>query len=354
MDLFQQTIFANTILNWAISGGILVLAFLLLMGLRGLLLLRLRKLSQQTETDLDNFITHLVERTKIIFLFFVALWLSTLNLTLPTKINDFIRTAIIIASLIQAALWGLGLIDYIIGRKLTVNTEDPAADQTTTSALKLVAKIVLWSIVVLLILENITGMEVDALIASLGIGGIAVALAVQNILEDLFSSITIALDRPFVIGDFITIGDFSGTVEHIGLKSTRIRSLSGEQLVFSNADLLSSRIRNYKRMDRRRVLFNLGVTYQTPVEKLKIIPQIIRETIAGQGNTSFERAHFKSLGDFSLNFEVVYFVEVPDYNLYVETLQAINLALFERFSNEGIEFAYPTQTLYLERELQAK
>jgi small-conductance mechanosensitive channel len=203
-------------------------------------------------------------------------------------------------------------------------------------------------VALLLILDNL-GIDITALVAGLGVGGIAVALAVQNILGDLFASLSIVLDKPFAVGDFIIIDDYLGSVEHVGLKTTRLRSLSGEQLVMSNADLLSSRIRNYGRMYERRIVFSLGVTYQTPRDKLKKIPGIIRDAVEAQDQTRFDRSHFKGYGSFSLDFETVYHVLQPDYNLYMDIQQAVNFAIHERFEAEGIEFAYPTQTLFVER-----
>ena len=195
-------------------------------------------------------------------------------------------------------------------------------------------------------LDNL-GVNVSALIAGLGVGGIAVALAVQNILGDLFASFSIVLDKPFVIGDFIIVENFLGTIEHIGLKTTRVRSLSGEQLIFSNTDLLKSRIRNYKRMYERRIVFSIGVVYQTSHEKLTKIPNIIKHIINQQEQTRFDRAHFKEYGPYALNFEIVYWIENPDYNIYMEIQQAINLKIFQQFESEGIEFAYPSQSLYI-------
>jgi small-conductance mechanosensitive channel len=190
--------------------------------------------------------------------------------------------------------------------------------------------------------------------ASLGVAGIAVALALQNVLSDLFASMSIALDKPFVIGDFIIIGDFMGTVEKIGVKTTRLRSLSGEYLIFANSDMLSSRIRNYTRMHERRIVFSLGVTYNTPYEKLHLIPTMIQKIIEAQEETRFDRAHFASYGDFSLNFEIVYYVLSADYNRYMDIQQAINLAIFKAFEDTGIEFAFPTQTLYMANPVEAR
>lgn len=227
--------------------------------------------------------------------------------------------------------------------------EEDAATVTTFTALGFIGRIALWTVVLLLALDNL-GVEVSALIAGLGIGGVAVALALQNVLGDLFASLSIVLDKPFVIGDFIIVDNYLGTIEHVGLKTTRVRSLSGEQLIFANSDLLKSRIRNYKRMVERRIVFTLGVTYQTPYEKLKKIPQIIKEVLEKQENARLDRAHFKEYGDFSLNYEIVYYVQSPDYYLYMDIQQAVNLEIYRRFQEEGIEFAYPTQTLFLRRE----
>ena len=180
-------------------------------------------------------------------------------------------------------------------------------------------------------------------------GGIAVALALQTILGDLFASLSIVLDKPFAVGDFLNVGEMLGTVEYVGLKTTRLRSLSGEQLVFANADLLNSRIRNYGRMFERRVPFEIGVTYQTPRDKLKLIPIIIREAVEQQDKTRFDRSNFKAYGDFALIFETVYYIKGPDYNEYMNIQEAVLLYIHERFEAEGIEFAYPTQLVYVKQ-----
>jgi small-conductance mechanosensitive channel len=197
------------------------------------------------------------------------------------------------------------------------------------------------------------GVNVTTLIAGLGISGIAVALAVQNVLGDLFASFSIVFDKPFVIGDFIIVGDYLGTVEYVGLKTTRIRSLSGEQLVFSNGDLLKSRIRNFKRMFERRVVFTIGVLYQTTYEHLIEIPKMIQSIIENQSQVRFDRAHFKEYGAYSLNFEIVYWIQNPDYNVYMDIQQTINLSIFKQFKEKGIEFAYPTQTLFVQNDLSS-
>jgi small-conductance mechanosensitive channel len=214
---------------------------------------------------------------------------------------------------------------------------------TTINTVGFLLRMLLWIILLLIALDNF-GVNVTTLIAGMGIGGIAVALAVQNVLRDLFASFSIVLDKPFVIGDFIIVDDLLGTVEHIGIKTTRIRSLSGEQLIFSNTDLLNSRIRNFKRMYERRVVFPISILYQTAIEKIEAIPAMIRNIIEDQDLVRFDRAHFKEYGAYSINFEIVYWIKDPDYNIYMDIQQTINIAIFKLFKEANIQFAY--QTLY--------
>ncbi len=204
-----------------------------------------------------------------------------------------------------------------------------------------------WATFVMLALDNL-GIDVGPMIAGLGIGGLALGLALQGTLSDLFASFSIVFDRPFTVGDYIQVDALTGTVEHVGLKTTRVRSLTGEQLVFSNSDLLGSRIQNFQRREERRVVFTLGVTYDTPPARLAQVPGLIQEIVEGHGHTRFDRCCFMAFADSSLNFETVYHLQVPDYPTYAATHHAINLEIFRRFAEEGIEFAYPTQTVYLE------
>jgi len=239
-------------------------------------------------------------------------------------------------------------VNYGLERYRRRQLEVDPSGVTSLGALGFLARAMVWTVIALTILANL-GVNITAFVASLGIAGVAIGLALQGVVGDLLASLSIVLDRPFVVGDFITVGEFMGTVEHVGLKTTRIRSLSGEQLVFSNSDLLSSRIRNYKRMSERRAVFALGVTYDTPAEKLRRIPGMIREVIEAMDNTRFDRSHFKAFGPSSLDFETVYYMLVPDYNAYMDTQEAINLEVVQRLGDEEIELAFPTQTLYLQR-----
>jgi small-conductance mechanosensitive channel len=352
MDFWNSTIYGITLLSWGTTILVVILTYSILLFLRSLILNRLRRFASKTSIDVDDLIQNLLERTKGYFFFVVALYAGTFAITLPAQLENAARSLAIVVGLIQVAFWTLALIDYLVERR--VKREDGEVDarsETTWNALKLVLKISLWIIIALLILENITGIQVDSLIASLGITGVAVALAVQNILGDLFASLSIALDKPFVIGDFILVDDMMGTVEYIGLKSTRVRSIHGEQLVFSNNDLLSSRIRNLHGMERRRVVYPIGVTYGTTHDQLRKIPDLLREIVEAQELATFDRSHFKEFGAYSLNFETIFFVETPDYLPYMNILQEINLQVYDRFQQEGIEFAFPTQKILVEDEV---
>jgi small-conductance mechanosensitive channel len=348
----ESIAYENAVWQWLLAVATAAFTVLLLRLIRRFGARRLRRLNRKTGGYIGNLLADLLERTSLLFILAMAVYLGSLAVILPRVVDEIIVTAAVFVSLIQLGLWGSTLITALISRHMRRRLQEDAATATTISALGLLGKIVLWTILLLLFLSNL-GYDISALIAGLGIGGVAVALALQNILRDLFASLSIIIDKPFVIGDFVIVGEYLGTVENIGLKTTRIRSLSGEQLVFANGDLLNSRIRNYKRMAERRIAFSIGVTYDTPYEKLQAIPGLIREIIDSQEKTRFDRAHFKEYGDFSLDFEIVYYVLVPDYNIYMDIQQEINMELYRRFEEKGIEFAYPTQTLYINRRLDS-
>ena len=207
-------------------------------------------------------------------------------------------------------------------------------------------RVFIWVFAILVFLDNV-GYKVSTILAGLGIGGAAIALASQSILKDLFSYFSILFDRPFEIGDFIIMGEYLGTVEHIGIKTTRLRSLTGEEIICSNTDLTGLPLRNYKRMACRRVCFKLGVVYQTSLEKLKIIPGLLEKIIRSVEDTRFDRAHFAVFNDSRLTLEIVYYVLSNDYNRYMDIHQKILFSVKQEFESNLIEFAYPTQTLYL-------
>jgi small-conductance mechanosensitive channel len=341
-----DTFYGNEIQRWLIALGVTVGALIVLRLVEQVLIVRMQRIAQKTHTVIDDVVIGALRKTKLLYLFIVSLFAGSLWLTLEPGVRSLILHTVIIATLIQGGIWvSAGLQIWLEHYR---KTEADGANRTTMNALSFLARLVLWVTVLLLVIDNL-GIDVTALVAGMGIGGIAIALAVQNILSDLFASLSIVLDKPFVNGDFVVVGDMAGSVEHVGIKTTRIRSISGEQLVFSNSDLLQSRIRNFGRMEQRRVVFSLGVTYQTPAEKLERIPSLIRAAIDAQEKVRFDRSHFASFGDSSLNFETVYYVESSDYTQHMDILQAVNLRIYRTFEDEGIEFAYPTQTLFLEK-----
>lgn len=346
MELFDSIYSGNAVQQWI---AFALSALITLAALELFKTLLSRKWAKQ-DSDYYRFLRDLVKATNFLFIVFFSFYAASFFLTLPQDYSDILGKAAVLVLLFQSAIWGNRAVTFWINRQKVIRIEkEETAEATTIAALGMIAKLILWSVIVLLALENL-GMNISALIAGLGIGGIAVALALQNVLGDLFASLSIAFDKPFVIGDFIIVGDYMGNVEHIGLKTTRIKSLSGEQIIFSNNDLLSSRIRNSKRMRERRISFSLQLTYDTGAEKLKKVPRMIREIIESQTGTRFDRAHFHKYGDWSLVFEVVYIVTNPNYNLYMDIQQAINLAIYERFAAEGISFAYPTKIVHLEKK----
>jgi len=350
MGIFESEILENSVQSWLFALGISLGIFLLFLFIKQIFKNHFKNLIEKSKMDLDDYLIPLLSQTRWFSILAVGLWGGSLVLALPTGIQDWFVRIVKLVLALQIGLWGTGLISLFVERGVASKIEeDQGEDATTLDALGLIGKIVFWVILLLIILDNLN-VEISSLIASLGIGGIAVALALQNILGDLFASLSITFDKPFVIGDFVVVDDFEGNVEDIGLKSTRIRSLSGEVLIFSNTDLLNSRIRNYKKLEKRRISFTVGVIYGTPVEKLEKIPGMIEDIISPLENVEFDRTHFKTLGDFSLDFNVVYYVLDPTYAAYLDAQQVINLKIYQRFEEEGVEFAYPTQTVMLESE----
>jgi small-conductance mechanosensitive channel len=343
-------------LKWTFLGiklgawlGFVLIAVVVYVALRTaqrVLVSRLARLAKRTQTRVDDLVGNLLRKTHWLFLALIAIYAGTPMLQLRSGTSEKFYIALAVAFFIQLGLWGDQVVRFVASDVTERRrTEDPAA-ATTLSAFTFVLRLALWSLVALLVLGALK-VNITTLIAGLGVGGVAVALAVQNILGDLFASLSILLDRPFAIGHFIVVDNLAGTVEHVGIKSTRVRSLSGEEIVLSNSDLLKSRIHNYRKLYERRILFSFGVVYDTPYEKLAAIPKMVREIIEAVERTRFDRTHFKEYGDSSLNFEVVYYVLDPDYNLYMDIQQKINLALFKRFQDEHIDFAFPTRTLYV-------
>ncbi|MDH3269724.1 MAG: mechanosensitive ion channel family protein [Gemmatimonadota bacterium] len=350
MDLLSGTFLGNSGQTWALAFGVALGSFLVLRFMSGWLARLLTRVASRTNVYWDDVIAVSMTATKSTLIVPVAVFFGSQLLELPDPWTSALRSIAIIALVIQAGFWSSQALSSWLAHRSEEKADVDPSELMTLNMIGIGLRLALWSMVVLLALENV-GVDVTALIAGLGIGGVAVALAAQNILGDLFASISIAFDKPFLIGDFVTVGDFMGNVEAIGVKTTRVRSLSGEQVVFSNTDLLDSRIRNYGRMYQRRVVLQIGVTYQTPREALRAIPGIIREAIEArpEDQVRFDRSHLASYGDFAITFESVYFVLAPEYALHMDIKQDVYLRIHEAFDERGIEFAYPTQTLFVER-----
>ncbi len=346
-SILHITLLGNTLINWILALCGAALVWLMLKAIRHTLSKKLARRFEQTHTLLDDLVYRVSKRTWTYLRIAAAITTLSALLAVGTEFRILARTVALILSIIQIALWGTDVINLWVTHRIKLHIKEDASVATKMNALGIISKILLWSVLVLTALDNIPNVEVSTLIASLGIGSIAVALAVQNILGDLFASLSIVFDKPFEVGDFINVGEYSGSVEYIGLKSTRLRSLTGEQLIFANSDLLNSRIRNYKRMNKRRVSFTIGVSPETSYEKLNDLPSLLQNIIEEQVSTTFDRAHFKAYGDFTLDFEVVYYVDSPDYQLFMNAQQNINLEIYRRFQELEIELPYPTQAVLI-------
>ncbi len=334
----------NTVLQYIEAVLLFLGIFIVLELFKKVALRKLKKVVASTDNIIDDVLVTAVDSVRPYFYWFIAFYLATRTLNAYPLAHQTIYVLLVFAIVIQIVSVISVFIDYF-ARKSAENE----SSVTALNAVKIMVKIVIWILGLLLILSNL-GVDITSLVAGLGIGGVAIALAIQNILEDLFSSFAIYFDKPFEIGDSIEVGESKGTVEKIGVKTTRMRAYDGEEIVISNKELTSARIRNFKRLSERRVLCNFGLTYDTPNEKIEKIPAIIEEEVGKIEKARFERAHFITFGDSALNFEVVYFVESSDYTEYMDVNQAVNLKIKAAFEAEEIEMAFPTRTLLMKKE----
>lgn len=281
------------------------------------------------------------------FYTYLSLYVSLKLLNLSVAAERILDVVLLALLMYQIATVSKIIIGFLVRKKMGGKGSE-GQSRNAAHLLSILAQVVIWAFGALMILSNF-GINVSSLIAGLGIGGIAIAFALQNILSDLFSSFALHFDKPFVVGDFIVIGDKMGVVQKIGIKTTRIRALQGEEIVVSNQELATATIQNFKHMKERRIVFDFGVTYETPHEKVRAIPDIVKGIVEGEKLARFDRAHFKKFGDSALAFEVVYYLLSPEYEDYMDTQQNLNFRIMEVFANEGIEFAYPTQMLYTKK-----
>lgn len=346
-EIWNKVYFGNTILSWVLAGFILVAGFAAVLIFNRRVVRVLRTWASRTESSYDDILVGNMEKAARPFLLLVTLFLSVKVLTLPPSMAKGVHIVILVGVTYFVLRIGTFIVKSFIYSFIS-RQENSEAKEKQVKGLLIILNALIWIIGVLFLLNNL-GYNVSTIVAGLGIGGIAIALAAQTILGDLFSYFVIFFDKPFEIGDFIVVDDKMGVVEHIGIKTTRLRSLGGEQLVCSNTFLTNARLHNYKRMQRRRIVFGLGIVYATPLDVVKEIPGMVRKIAEAQEHVTFDRGHFREFGSSSLNFEFVYYVESPDYNNYMDIHQSICFGIAEAFKKRGIEFAFPTQTLYLER-----
>ncbi len=342
----------NSAYDYLLAVVIFLGVIIVLKIFQAFILLRLRRLALKTKSDLDDILIEIFQQIKPPFYFFAALYSGIKVLILPDIVHKVLIVLITVSVVYESVVGLQKLIDYFLKKhlkKVDNTPEGKKQSKAMINALGMIAKVALWLIGITLVLANL-GINVTSIVASLGIGGIAIALALQNILGDLFSSFSIYLDKPFMIGDFVVLGQDSGTVEKIGLKTTRIRTLQGEELIIPNNELTNSRIHNYKTLEKRRHSFVVGVTYETSGQNLRKIPKLMKEIINKEKLAEFQWCYFKEFADSALNYETVFYATTKDYEEFVKLSHKINLAIMSKFKEVGIEFAYPTQTVHLSQE----
>jgi len=343
-EILSLSFWNNTVLEYLIALGSFVLGIIVLKIFKYILLAKVKEIVNHTITEFDDLIIKTVDSVHWPFYLLLSLFFSIRLLNIPNILGQIVYYLLLVAGVYYIVTGLQNIVDYSFRKLAKKRGGDPSMIELFRKA----SRVLLWGLAIIIFLQNL-GYDITALVAGLGIGGLAIAFALQNILADIFASFSIYFDKPFEIGDFIIIGTDMGTVERVGIKSTRIKTLQGEELVVSNKELTSTRVHNYKKMDKRRVVFNLGVTYETDTEKLKKIPQIIKDVIDKIELADLDRVHFNKFGDFSLNYEIVYYLNSSEYNDYMDVQQAINFNIKKQFEKEKIEFAYPTQTVFLNK-----
>ncbi|MEX0930851.1 MAG: mechanosensitive ion channel family protein [Candidatus Paceibacterota bacterium] len=331
--------------------SIFLLLTLLFALLRNIVIERLKILADQTETEVDGVVINAVRSIRPWAYSVVALYASLQFFDLPNAVDLIVRGVFFFTLVWQVIEVILAFVHFGTRRVLEKSSDGNKFDReskTASDMVSLIARITLWALGGLFLLSNL-GIEVTSLIAGLGIGGVAVAFALQGILSDLFASFSIYFDKPFCVGDFVAIGADAGTVEHIGIKSTRIRTLQGEELVVPNAELTNVRVQNYKKMKERRIAFHFGITYETSSDNVNAVNGVVEEIFKAIKTARLDRVHFIAFGDSALQYEVVYHVLSASYDDYLDVQQQFNLELMKKFEEMKIDFAYPTRTLYMRK-----
>ena len=305
--------------------------------------------AKNTKTQLDDDILRNIRAPVLILAILIGLFYALDSLTFLDVYSEVIATAFTVAQILVVTFIITRVINVLVRWFAQRAKREERVSEHLLFVLRQIIKVVVYVFAFLTILVAFK-IDLSGVVVGLGVGGIAIALALQNVLSDVFSAFSIYFDKPFEVGDFIVVGNYSGTVRKIGIKSTRLQLLQGEELVISNRELTTTSIRNFKKLKKRRVVFKLTVAADTPLEKLKKIPDLINGIIEGAAQAEFERVHLMEFGDFSLNFEVVYYMKTADYNKYMDTQQEIKFGILEIFEKEGIAIPFPTQTIFLQKE----
>src|SRR6201996_5402297 len=343
----DQLLLGNSGWEWLIAGFIGIAVWSGLWVLRKLIASRYKGYASARNPTAIRLIAYLIGNTKQVLFLAIALDAAQGTLTFPPRIQHIVSNVVLLLILVQVGLWAGRTLRFYLATK----EAERGADQVFAGSLDIinfVSGMLIWSLLVLVALDNF-GVNITALLAGLGVGGVAVALALQNVLGDLFASLSIALDKPFVVGDSLTIDAYIGKVEHIGIKTTRLRSESGEQIILSNADILKSRVRNFGRLPELRIIATIRLSYATPAEKLKEMPKLLEGIVREHTQARFERCHLKSLGESSFQFELSYFVQQPAVNPMLDLQQAVNFRIIDEMRRLGVEFAYPAQLVFLDQ-----
>ena len=347
---------ASEFVTWVGSGQLeALIAVALVVGitvalrtLRWAILKGIVRLPRMDDYSLSALIQRIVKRFHLYFMFAIALMMTDTVMSLPSAVSVFVRFFFIICAVLQVAEWVQEFAVSAMRRNVHRGSGDARALQSAFNIIKYFITLAVWAVALLLIMSNV-GMDVTALLAGLGIGGIAIGIAAQGVFKDLFSSLSIVIDKPFQVGDTIRYGDNSwGAVEDIGLKTTRIRARSGEQMIISNTNLLDYEIHNMARMTRRRIEIQFGFIYQTAPDLAERVPEIVVKIVKEVQAVEFERCGMSGFGPSSIDFTLVFFALQPDFNRAMAARSKVFLALFRGLQDEGLEFAYPTQTLFIE------
>lgn len=349
-NFVSEFLAANSTPNYVSFFITLVVLFIVFRIFDSSIVYFLKRIASKTKNNWDDFVIDFIEGFPWTFFAYLSIYLASFNLNTTPGMDKVLNFLLLIFLAYYISRAVINVSNHFFDRYKEIRIKKgQSSNESMIGVLKIIFSIVIWSVALLMLLSNL-GIEITPLIAGLGVGGIAVGLALQSVLADLFAAFAIYFDKPFEEGDFVIVGSDMGVIKHIGIKSTRIQALGGQELVMSNSELTNSRINNYKKMNSRRVVFEFGVEYGTSTKQLKKIKEIVSKIIDKEERTKLDRVHFKNFGDSSLNFECVYYIDTNDYNIYMDVQEKINLAIKEKVEGMGVDFAFPSRTIYFRKD----